>query len=214
MTQQVRWLTTQIYWASSVTLAVLYVTGCTEPKSPPTQNKNTAPVFNSGSALESYLPLVNGHVVKFKTEDQDGKIEQILGKVIRTTANTAELRIGATAHIFKYTPNAILLRSKEAVFLKAPIAVGTAWTGEHGCPATIASTTRVAEVPAGVFNRCVEVVETCQQAVRPAVFTTVLCPGKGIVLLEAKQGSKFDRASLVSNEPAVDIGGEGLRRIE
>lgn len=180
-----------------------------EPKS-----KAAAPALTSGTELEAYLPLVNNNVLQFRTEDQSGNIETLLAKVVRTTGGSAELKIGDTRHVFDYLADAIRLRSKDVVYLQKPIAVGTRWPGEHGCTASIASVSRTVDVPAGHFERCVEVVEPCNDAVVAATYTTVLCPGAGIALLEVKKGAKLMRASLVSNAPPVDLGQDSVRRIQ
>lgn len=203
---------------SLVVMAPMFVmsvvfSGCGEPatKQPPAKAPTA---MTSGTELETYLPLVDGHVLQFRAEDQSGNVEQLIARVSRTTPMSGELKLGSTQHVFDYTPDAIRLRSKNAVYLQRPIAVGTSWKGEHGCTASIAAIGRAVDVPAGHFEGCVEVVEPCSDGVTPAQFTTVLCPRGGIVILEVKKGAKSMRASLVSDAPAVDLGKEGVTRIQ
>src|SRR5262249_37897933 len=99
------------------------------------------------------------------------------------------LTTGERARIVEMRPDGVAYESGIYV-LKAPLAVGNEWAGDHGSTVKISATDQVVEVPAGKFAGCVETVEDLaspgggENPLRR--ITTQFCPDVGIATLRVE----------------------------
>lgn len=167
--------------------------GCGDGKPPVTPIAAAKP--QSDSSAEVYFPLEEGKIYSYATND-NGETGMLVAKVHRTDPAHGELRLSNATKRFVFSPEGVAYDTGVFI-LKAPIAVGTSWPGEHGGTTRIAMVDAAPKVPAGSYSSCVQTIE---EGGRPpgARFTTTYCPGIGMVLLEVVFGSAESRAELKS----------------
>lgn len=168
---------------------------------------------SSGTRAERYFPLIDGHVYLYATSNESGAGGILIARVHRSGERAGELRFPSGVKRFEYAPEGIVLAGKGSFLLKEPIAPGTSWIGEHGGRAQILGVEATIEVPAGRFTGCVQTLEE-RSGDRPARYLSTFCPDVGVVSLEAESGASYDRADLKSYGPSMQVGPDGLQRIE
>lgn len=159
--------------------------------------------------------MVDRAVYQWVMETDEGQ-DTLLGRVDRHSPNSGSLQLPGGTKQFEYVADGVKLVSHSlgpVYVLKQPVAMGNSWRGEHGGTVEIVQVDAVVEVPAGRFTGCVQTLET-RGGDRPTRVATTYCPDTGIVLLEAAAGSGMVRAELKSYGPPVDIGPDGIRRLE
>ncbi|MCA9586838.1 MAG: hypothetical protein KC657_15895 [Myxococcales bacterium] len=162
------------------------------PEAPPPK-KPEAPAVASGSDVERYFPLEQGKLYHYVT--REGADEGMLvAKVHRTDAKHGELRLSNSTKRFVYASDGVTYDTGIYV-LRAPVAVGTSWPGEHGGTTRIAAVDVSVTVPAGTYASCVQTVEEGGR-VPGARYQQTYCPGVGMVLLEATAPGAEARAEL------------------
>lgn len=205
---------------TSIALASAAGCGAASPSAPP-QDVWTAPPVghpdaSSGLDIERFFPLVDGHIYNYTTMGESGDTGMLIARVSRTSESSGELRFPSGAKRFEYTPEGVRIASGSgagAFVLKTPLSAGTAWRGEHGGQARIDAVDVSIQLPAGDFTGCLRTVEE-RGGDLPARYTTVFCPDVGVVSLEATAGMSFERAELKSYAAPVDLGPDGVRRVE
>ena len=165
---------------------------------------------SSGSPIERFFPLVDGHVYQYVTSGETGEQGVIVARVRRASAQQGELWLPSGVKRFSYGPDGVALEGR-AFVLREPLAVGASWPGEHGGTARVVAAPVSAEVPAGRFDGCVQILEE-RLGDRPVRYLSTFCPGVGLVSLEASGGASYEKAELKSYGPPVQIGPDGLSR--
>jgi hypothetical protein len=183
-----------------------------EPSAPPPPAPDPSAV-SSGTALERFFPLVDGHIYQYAVERSNGE-EPMVVRAGRSSARGGTLQLPGGEKRFEYTAEGIhLVAGGAPVFvLKEPLTVGNSWRGEHGGTVEIVEVDATAEVPAGSYTGCVKTLER-RGGDRPMQVATTFCPEVGIVVLEAASGGEMERAALTSYGPPLDLGPDGVRRI-
>jgi hypothetical protein len=169
----------------------------------------------SGTPFERFFPLVDGMVYTYATMNEVGEDGLLVTRVFRVDARHGELRFPTGAKRFEFVADGVTLagRPGEATYvLKAPIAVGTTWRGEHGGQSRILSTTAAVDTPAGHYDNCVQTLEE-RLGDKPVRYATTFCPDTGVVMIEAATGANFERASLKSYAPPMRMKADGSERI-
>lgn len=190
------------------------VAGCAEPAPPPPAVPVSPAAPTSGTELEVFFPLVDGHLYTYATESDD-EAGRLVVRARRSGGDRGALITGSTVREFAYVADGVVLERPDAspvYVLKSPLSPGSEWRGEHGGTVAIAEVGATVTVPAGTFERCVKTVER-RGGDRPVQVATSFCPEVGIVLLEAASGEQLERASLESYGPPVDIGPGGVKVI-
>ena len=156
----------------------------------------------SGSSLEQLFPLEEGRIYHYVTSE-GGETGMLVAKVHRTDATHGELRLSNATKRFVFSPEGIAYDTG-AFILKAPVAVGTSWPGEHGGTTRIASIDAAPKVPAGTYGSCVQTIE---EGGRPpgSKYVSTYCPGVGMVLLEIQVAAGEAKAELKSYGAPVKI---------
>jgi hypothetical protein len=196
----------------AITLLVLL--GCGEPATPAPEVAVAPVAPASGTELEVFFPLVDGHIYTYATESDDDA-GRLVVRARRSGADRGALVTGSTVREFAYAADGVVLERPGAApvhVLKSPLAPGAQWRGEHGGTVSIAEVGARVTVPAGTFQNCVKTVEL-RGGDRPMQVATTFCPEVGIVLLEASSGEQLERASLESYGPPIDIGPGGVKVI-
>lgn len=192
----------------------LLVAACSEPTPAPPAVAVAPAAASSGTELEVFFPLVDGHLYTYATEsDEDSG--RLVVRARRSAADRGALVTGGTTRQFAYVADGVVLERPGASpvhVLKAPLAPGTEWRGEHGGTVSITEVGASVTVPAGHFDNCVKTVEL-RGGDRPMQVATTFCPEVGIVLLEASSGAQLERAALESYGPPVDLGPGGVKVI-
>jgi hypothetical protein len=198
-----------------VWIVLFGVTACASGASPAPSATVPLGSATSGTALERFFPLVDGHVYQYETEAADGGRGQLTARVRRPEARQGTLSMPGNARTFVYRDDGVLLggAGAETFVLKVPIQPGNSWRGEHGGTVEIVAVDAAVDVPAGHYTGCIRTVEQ-RGGDLPLRVETTFCPEVGIVLLEATNGADLERAALRSYGPEVDLGPEGVRRIE
>lgn len=202
--------------ASAIVLTAIVATSCsgaTEP--PPASTQRSSEPLSSGTPLERLFPLVDRATYQYVLESDEGQ-DVLLGRVSRTGAKRGTLHLPGGDKRFEYAADGIKLVSAPwgpVYVLQRPVTVGHRWRGEHGGTVEIIAVDVAVEVPAGHFEGCVQTLET-RGGDRPLRVATTYCPDVGIVLLEAAAGASLERAALKSYGPPVELGPDGVRRIE
>jgi hypothetical protein len=167
------------------------------------------PGVTSGTPLERYFPLRDGHIHSYVTMTETGEPGALVATARRTSPTHGELRVSARARRFAYAPEGVVNADNGAFVLKGPLVPGSAWPGEHGGVTRVDGADLVITVAAGTFAGCVRTVEERGGDV-PARYTTVFCPDMGVVALEVASGMSLERAELKSYARPVHIGPDGL----
>ena len=131
------------------------------------------------SAADAYFPLVAQRLYEYRTDDR-GETGMLVANAARTDATHGSLRVGDATQRFVYDPRGVA-RDGGAYLLKLPLAVGTAWSGEHGGETRITQVDLSVTVLAGSYGSCVE---TTEDVVPEAHYRSTYCPGVGLVSLE------------------------------
>jgi hypothetical protein len=166
----------------------------------------------SGSPLETYFPLVDGMVYTYRTLNEVGEEGLLVARVHRTDARHGELRFPNGSRMFEYTPDGVILHARTGEVthvLKAPLAVGTTWRGEHGGKTSVLDTNVSVDTPVGHHDGCVRTREE-RLGDRPVRYATVFCPGVGVVSLEVATGANYERAELKTYAPPMRILPDGV----
>ena len=167
---------------------------------------------SSGTEIERFFPLVDGRIYHYVELDDASGQGLLVARAVRTDALHGELRFPSGAKRFEYTTEGVSLISNGAFVLKGPLAVGTAWRGEHGGATRIVAVAASVDVVAGHFTGCVQTLEEVRGD-RRVRYATTFCPNTGVVLLEAASGGNVERAELKSYGAPVQLGPDGLERI-
>jgi hypothetical protein len=205
-------------------MAALLVCACGGPDQPPKAGwqGGASGVANasSGTEGEKLFPIVDGHIYHYRTESfgagPAAETGVLMIKMHRSSATAGELRRPAGPQRFEYTPGGIATATKSgapAFLLKLPIDETQRWLGPQGGQTRVAATGVTATTQAGTFTGCVTTVEE-RGGDAPLKVSTTLCPSVGIVSLEVQSGAAVERAELVYFGPPVDIGPEGLKRVD
>jgi hypothetical protein len=167
----------------------------------------------SGSPVERFFPLVDGMVYAYSTTNEVGEEGMLIGRVFRADAKHGELRFPRGTKPFEFAPDGVMLAGSQGSYvLKAPIAVGTSWRGEHGGQSRILKVDVAADPPAGHYEGCVQTLEE-RSGDRATRWATTFCPDVGVVLLEVATGSNYERASLKSYAPPMRMRPDGSEKV-
>ncbi|HEY8078030.1 MAG TPA: hypothetical protein VIF62_28080 [Labilithrix sp.] len=160
----------------------------------PAETPVSAPAA-SGSPLERYFPLEEGKIYDYTT-NEGGDVGMLVMRVHRVDATHGELRSSNASKRFVYAPDGVAYDGG-AYILKAPIAVGNAWPGEHGGTTRIVTKDASPKLTANAYTGCIQTVE---EGGRPAGarYQTTYCPDVGMVLLEVSAQGAEARAELKS----------------
>lgn len=170
---------------------------CGSPGPAPAAPGGPAAAPPSGSPVESYFPLVQGHMYTYATRDgaETGTVSM---RVERGDATHGKLVVvgSGSAKRFVYEKDGVAYEGG-AYILKAPLEVGTSWPGEHGGSAQIAKTDLTMTAGGKTYGSCIQTVE---DGTRPpgARYTTTYCPGVGMVLFEVVTNVGDARGELTS----------------
>lgn len=200
---------------AAVLVSMLWL-GCESAPAPtrPAQGP-TQPAARSGTPLERLFPLVDRAVYQYAVESDEGQ-DILLARVSRHGPTTGSLQLPGGIKEFEYVPDGVKLLSREwgpVYVLKQPLELHNRWRGEHGGTVEVVRVDAVVNVPAGRYEGCVQTLEQ-RGGDRPIKVATTFCPDVGIVVLEAASGAALERAELKSYGPPVDLGPDGVRRIE
>jgi hypothetical protein len=146
----------------------------------------TAPV----SAVSRFLPMADGRIWAYDEEDEETKTGGVfVTRARKLTGARFSLATGARTRIVDVRADGIAYETGVYV-LKAPLAVGTQWAGDHGSVVRIGAVDKVVEVPAGKFIGCVETVEELASPNAGETplrrITTQFCPDVGIASLRVE----------------------------
>jgi hypothetical protein len=167
----------------------------------------------SGSPVECFFPLVDGMVYAYATTNEVGEEGMLIGRVFRADPKHGELRFPRGTKQFEFAPDGILLAGSQGGYvLKAPIAVGTSWRGEHGGQSRILKVDAAVDPPAGHYDGCVQTLEE-RAGDLPMRWATTFCPDVGVVLLEVATGANYERASLKSYAPPMRMKADGSEKL-
>lgn len=199
-------------------LSMLVLTACGGPP-PPASSPWLAPSEGqkdvaSNSPLERFFPLVDGMVYTYKTVNEVGEEGLLVARVHRVDATHGELRFATGARTFEFARDGVVLKSRagDAYVLKAPLEVGASWRGEHGGNTKVLSVTTTADTPAGHHEGCVQTLEE-RLGDKPIRYSTVFCPGIGVVSLEVASRANYERAELKTYAPPMRMKADGVDRL-
>jgi len=173
---------------------------------------------SSGTDGERWFPLKEGTLYHYKTEVLGDTVSTglLVAKVHRSGAKTGELRKPAGTQKFKFAAGGIATTTKTgapAFLLKLPLDPNAEWLGPHGGVTKLKQQNLTVTLDFGTFANCLST-EELRGGDRPLRIVTTLCPDVGITSLEVTQGGGVERAQLVYFGPPIDIGAEGLQRVE
>jgi len=168
---------------------------------------------SSGSDVERFFPLVDGHVYHYTKVDDTSEGGLLVARVFRADPKHGELRFPAGVKRFEYRADGVVLVPAGTYVLKAPLDVGATWKGEHGGTTKIVAGDAAIDVPAGHFSGCVQTLEEVRGD-RHVRYLMTFCPNTGVVVLEAASGSSFERAELRSYGAPVPFGPDGVQRVQ
>ncbi|MFO0614386.1 MAG: hypothetical protein U0414_17495 [Polyangiaceae bacterium] len=201
-----------------VSLLALCVAGCgADPGSSasvPTGAPTSSTAVSSGSPLERYFPLVDGHLYSYDVDtlSDHPSTGALSASVSRTGPTTGTFRIGSTTRQIQYEPDGVAATEPSgdrAYLLKAPLVEGTSWLGARGGQIRIVNAHATVAVGAGTFVECV-VTEEKRGGDFPKDVTSTYCPDVGLVELSIKSPAAVERASLKQFGPPVNLGPEGV----
>ena len=172
---------------------------------------------SSGTPYERFLPLVDGTLLHYETEKFTDSpttgVGIITASVRRTSSTGGDLRLASRTRHIEYAPDGVVMVAdgQRSYLIKAPLTVGTTWTGERGAQMAIVGVDLPVTVPAGTYQGCLRT-EEARFGDSPGKVLTTYCPDVGIVVLEATNAAGMERASLKHFGPPVDLGPEGVTR--
>lgn len=173
---------------------------------------------SSGTAGERWFPLKDGTLYHYKTEVLGDSVStgMLVAKVHRASGTRGELRKPAGTQVFEFVPDGIATKTKTgapAYLLKLPLDPNVQWLGPHGGVTKLSQQNLTVTLDIGTFSSCIST-EEVRGGDAPLRIVTTLCPDVGITSLEVSQGGGVERAQLMYFGPPIDIGAEGLQRVE
>lgn len=138
----------------------------------------------SGSSFEQLFPLEDGNIYAYTTKDGE-ETGMLVAKVKRTDATHGQLQLSNKTNKFVYAADGVTYDTGVYI-LKAPLDVGTSWSGEHGGIAKVGAVGLDIKVAAGAYSGCVRTVEEGGGLPPGKKYETTYCPGVGMVLLAVK----------------------------
>lgn len=211
---------TRTFVALSVAVACTPAVDGATPTPSWQQTSAGLPGASSGTELERYFPLKDGTLYQYKTEKvREGPVApggMLMVKVHRSSATKGELLKPSGTQSFEFTSLGIATQTKTgapAFLLKLPLDEVNTWLGPHGGKTRIQATSLEATTSAGTFKACVKTLEE-RGGDAPLRIITTLCPDVGIVVLEVQSGGEVERAELVYFGPPIEIGPDGVQRVE
>jgi hypothetical protein len=161
--------------------AVLTLAACGGAAEVPPASTAAKPAVSS---FETLFPLEDGNIYAYTTKDGD-ETGMLVAKVKRTDATHGQLRLSNKTNKFVYAADGVTYDTGVYI-LKAPIAVGTSWQGEHGGIMKIGAVDLSVKVEAGSYSSCVRTDEEGGGLPPGKRYETTYCPGVGMVLLHVK----------------------------
>lgn len=190
--------------------------GCGGGTPPPASGGNPPPAtvdVSSGLDAERFFPLRDRYVYSYVVETAEGSGGMLNIRASRRDEKTGVLQMPTGPREFVYAPDGVVLGGTDGIyFLKWPLEIGTQWRGERGGVVSIVEVAKTVTVPAGTYQGCVKTSER-RGGDRPMQIDTTVCPDVGIVELQAASGEAFERLSLKSYGPPVDLGPDGVRMV-
>jgi hypothetical protein len=155
--------------------------------------------------LAELMPLVDGTVSSFVTEDDLGQRGSFVLEISRPRPDVAELAIAGKVQRLLLSERAVD-HAAGGSLLALPLERGRTFRGSFG-EVTILETGASIEVPAGLLTRCVQTREESRKPARRV--DSWYCPGVGLARFVvsgsgAKDALSFE-ALLVSHGPRVDF---------
>ncbi len=205
-------------------LGLALLAGCSGAETPdkPSWQSGSSGVrdASSGTSGEKLFPMVDGHIYHYRTQSFGAgpAVESgvLMIKMHRASPTVGEMRRPSGPQRFEYTPAGVATKTKggaPAYLIKLPADPSTTWLGPQGGQTRVEASGVTATTQAGTFSDCVTTMEE-RGGDAPLRVKTTLCPGVGIVSMEVQSGAAVEKAELVYFGPPVDIGGEGLKRVE
>jgi hypothetical protein len=154
------------------------------------------------SELERYFPLQDGKVYAYASKGTEGTALNVL-RVVRKEPGKGALRGSNSEKVFAIQKDSIA-RVGGGTILKAPLALGTTFTGDRGGATSVDEVDVSIEVPAGKYTGCIRTLEK-PTTVFPGTTRTTFCPGVGIVRLEVQSGDGSEAMELQSYGDPVKI---------
>jgi len=187
--------------------------GGSPPPDPAGTNPPATVTVSSGLDAERLFPLRDRYVYSYVVETTEGSGGMLNIRAKRHDDESGTLQMPTGPREFVYAEDGVILGGTSGVyFLKWPLEVGTQWRGERGATVSIVEVSKTVTVPAGTYQGCVKTSER-RGGDRPMQIDTTVCPDVGIVELQAASGEAFERLSLKSYGPPVDLGPDGVRMV-
>ena len=188
----------QLLWCG--VLLALACAACGRADAGPSGSRSTAAPPKTQAEL--YFPLEDGKIYNYATLD-GGETGMLVARVHRTGKTSGELRLSNATKRFTLTDDGVSYEGG-AFLLRAPLAIGSSWSGEHGGTTKITEVDASVDVPAGRFTGCLRTVEV---GGRPtgARYESTYCPGVGMVRLVVSAPGTEARAELRSYGMPVKI---------
>jgi hypothetical protein len=190
---------------------------CTAPAQGPgvatSGTKAPAPArITSGTPLERFLPLHEGHRYLYEFETSDGARGLLPVVHRRVDATHGSWQLSGGGNDFEYVADGVLTFGSGGAthLLKAPLTPGTTWRGGNQSTVAVQRIEVALTVPAGRFEGCVETSET-RGGDAPLAIVAVYCPEVGMVERSIASGGRKERLVLKSYGPPIDLGPDGVR---
>lgn len=201
-----------------LTLWLSLATSCATPEparleaASPSAATAAAPRLSSGTALETYFPLVEGHRYSYEFETDDGRrgLLSIRHRRASTLDGSWELPNGTNA--FSYADDGVLTLGEgvASYILRAPIELGAEWPGGKSSKIEVTKVDLSVTTPGGAFRGCIETSETRGGDV-PLSVTSVYCPDVGMVMRALTSGGRSERLVLKGYGAPLNLGPDGVR---
>jgi hypothetical protein len=168
--------------------------------------------FSSGTPLERYVPLVDGHVYQYDYDDGAEARGVMTIRIKRFDDTHGAWVLPAGGNVFEYTSDGVVTEGKhgQSYVLKLPLEVGQRWRGSNQSWVEIKRVTASVTVPAGTFANCVETLEARGGDV-PLSITASFCPDVGMVQRDIASGKRSEHLVLRSFGPPIRVGPDGLK---
>jgi hypothetical protein len=118
--------------------------------------------------------------------------------------------------VFDFVPDGIATKTKQVrrrTCSSSRSDPNVQWLGPHGGITKLSQQNLTVTLDIGTFSGCITT-EEVRGGDAPLRIVTTLCPEVGITSLEVSQGGGVERARLMYFGPPIDIGAEGLQRVE